>query len=99
MAARKFLKERLQVYRNIDLHICTYDVDEIPEIAQEEFIEIINDAGIGTEYSSFSEAQFGIRRLLDYPALALAFKILLPFPQPMFVKYDVQLRFRLQPNT
>jgi hypothetical protein len=56
----------------------TFDFEKIPEIAQEEFIEMINDTGIKSE---FSETQFWVRRLLDYPALAkTVLKILLPFP-------------------
>jgi hypothetical protein len=59
----------------------TFDFEEIPEIAQEEFIEMINDTGIKSEFSSFSKTQSWVRRLLDYPALAkTVFKILLPFP-------------------
>jgi hypothetical protein len=58
----------------------TFDFDEIPEIAQEELIEMINDTGIESEFSSFSEKQFCVRRFLDYPALAkTVLKILLPF--------------------
>jgi hypothetical protein len=37
----------------------TFDFDEIPEIAQEELIEMINDKGIESEFSSFSENNFG----------------------------------------
>jgi hypothetical protein len=59
----------------------TFDFDETPEIAQEELIEIIDDTGIESEFSSFSEKQFWVQRLLDYPALAkTVLKILLPFP-------------------
>jgi hypothetical protein len=58
----------------------TFYVDEIPEIAQEEFIEMKNDAAI-KKLSSFLEVQFWIRRLLDYTALSkIVLKILLPFP-------------------
>jgi hypothetical protein len=58
-----------------------FDFEEIPEIAQEELIEMINDTGIKSEFSSFSETQFWVRRLLDYPGLAkTVLKILLPFP-------------------
>jgi hypothetical protein len=42
---------------------------------------MINDTGIESEFSSFSEKQFWVRRLLDYPALGkTVLKILLPFP-------------------
>jgi hypothetical protein len=59
----------------------TFDFDELPEIAQEELIEMINDTSIKSEFSSFSETQFWARRLLDYPALVTTvLKILLPFP-------------------
>jgi hypothetical protein len=47
----------------------TFDFDEIPEITQEELIEVINYTGIKSEFSSFLEKQFWFRRLLDYPAL------------------------------
>jgi hypothetical protein len=58
-----------------------FDFEEIPEIAQEKLIEMINDTGNKSEFSSFSETQFWFRRLLDYPALAkTVVKILLPFP-------------------
>jgi hypothetical protein len=58
----------------------TFDFDGIPEIAQEELIEMINDSGIKSEFPSFSETQFWVRRLLDYPALAkTVLKILLSF--------------------
>jgi hypothetical protein len=41
---------------------------------------MINDTGIKSEFSSFSETQFWVRRLLDYPAVAkTVLKILLPF--------------------
>jgi hypothetical protein len=59
----------------------TFDFEEIPEIAQEELIEMRNVTGIKSEFSSFSETQFWVRRLLDYSALAkTVLKILLPFP-------------------
>jgi hypothetical protein len=59
----------------------TFDFEEIPEIAQEELIEMINDTGIKSEFSSFSETQVRVRRLLDYSALVkTVLKILLPFP-------------------
>jgi hypothetical protein len=59
----------------------TFDFDEIPEIAQEELIEMINDKGIESEFSSFSEKQFWVQMLLDNTALAkTVLKILLPFP-------------------
>jgi hypothetical protein len=59
----------------------TFDFDDISEIAQEEFIEMINDTGIKSEFFSFSETQFWFQRLLHYPALSkTVLKILLPFP-------------------
>jgi hypothetical protein len=68
----------------------TFDLDEIPEIAQEEFIEMINDTDIKSEFSSFSETQFWFRRLLDNPALAkTVLKIFLPFP----TTYECEVRF------
>lgn len=47
----------------------TFNIDEIPEIAQEELIAVKNDKGIKTEFSLFLDAQFWICRLSDYPAL------------------------------
>jgi hypothetical protein len=68
----------------------TFDFDEIPEIAQEELIEMIDDTGIKSQFSSFSETQFWVRRLLDYPALAkTVLKTLLPFP----TTYECEVRF------
>jgi hypothetical protein len=42
-------------------------IDEIPEIAQEELIEMINDTGIKFEYSSFLE-----KTILGSKALGLS---------------------------
>jgi hypothetical protein len=47
----------------------TFDV-RVPESAQEEFIEIINDTCVRSEFSSFSETPFWSCRLSDYPAFA-----------------------------
>jgi hypothetical protein len=59
----------------------TFDFEEIPEFAQEELIEMINDTGTKSEFFPFLETQFWVRRLLDYPTLAkTVLKILLPFP-------------------
>jgi hypothetical protein len=64
--------------------------DEIPEITQEQLIEMINYTGIKSEFSSFSETQFWVRRLLDYPALAkTVLNILLPFP----TTYECEVEF------
>jgi hypothetical protein len=42
---------------------------------------MIKDTGIKSNFSSFFETQFWVRRLLDNPALAkTVLKILLPFP-------------------
>jgi hypothetical protein len=38
----------------------TFDFEEVPEIAQEELIEMINDMGIKSEFTSFSETQFWV---------------------------------------
>jgi hypothetical protein len=76
----------------------TFDFDEIPEITQEELIEMINGTGIKSEFSSFSEIQFWVRRLLDYPALAkTVLKILLPFPTTY--EYEVGFSSFLQIKT
>jgi hypothetical protein len=51
---------------------------------------MINDMDIKSEFSSFSEKRFWVRRLLDYPALAkTVLKILLPFP----TTYECELLF------
>jgi hypothetical protein len=72
----------------------TFYVDEIPEIAQEEFIEMKNDAAINNFFVFGST--FWIRRLLDYPVLSkIVLKILLPFPGT----YECEVRFQLTSNT
>jgi hypothetical protein len=59
---------------------------------------MINDTGIVSEFSSFSEKQFSVRRLLDYPALAkTVLKILLPFPETY--EYEVLFSNLLQIKT
>jgi hypothetical protein len=51
---------------------------------------MINDTGIISEFSSFSEKQFWIRRLLDYPGIAkTVLKIFLPFP----TTYECEVEF------
>lgn len=58
----------------------TFDAVGEPETAQE-FIEIINYTGVKSEFPSFSETQFWVRRLSDYPAPAnIVLNILLRFP-------------------
>jgi hypothetical protein len=55
-----------------------FDFVEIPEIAQVELLEMINDTGIKSELSFFLEKQFWVRRVLVYSALAkTVMKILL----------------------
>jgi hypothetical protein len=54
----------------------------MPEIKQEEFLEMLMDTRIKTKFSSFSEANFWIRNLLYYPALAeTLLKIFVLFPK------------------
>jgi hypothetical protein len=51
---------------------------------------MINSTGIKSEFSSFSEEQFWIYGLLDYPAHAKnVLKILLPFP----TTYECEVEF------
>jgi hypothetical protein len=53
----------------------------VPKTAQEVFIKMINNTGIKSEFSSFSETQFLVHRLSNYPTFAnIALKILLLFP-------------------
>jgi hypothetical protein len=65
----RYFPEKNKLFPLVKSHF-TFDFDEIPEIAQEEFIEMINDTGIKSEFSSFSERQLWFRRLLDNPAFA-----------------------------
>jgi hypothetical protein len=48
----------------------TFDFGELPEVAGDESVEIMNDIGIKSEFSLFSEAQIWIRRRWNYLALA-----------------------------
>jgi hypothetical protein len=61
---------------------------------------MINDTGIESEFSYFSEKQFWVRRLVDYPGLAkTVLKILYRSQQPVSVKYYFQVCFKLKLNT
>jgi hypothetical protein len=58
----------------------TCDVD-IPEMAQEKFIEILNVTAIKLELSFFSETEFWIYRFVEYTTLAsIVLEIIVPFP-------------------
>jgi hypothetical protein len=76
----------------------TFDFDEIPEIAQEKLIKMINHTGIESEFSSSSEKQFWVQRLLDYPALAKTV-LKMPLPFPTTYECEVLLSSLLQIKT
>jgi hypothetical protein len=51
-------------------------------IKYKKFMEILMDTRIKTKFSSFSEAHFWIRSLLNYPTLAeRVLKVFVPFPK------------------
>jgi hypothetical protein len=58
-----------------------FDAVGVQENAQKEFIKIINDAGVKSKFYSFSDTQFLVYRLSDYPELPnIVLNIILPFP-------------------
>ena len=59
----------------------TIRVKDIPENAQEEFIELITSDAAKTDFSSMSVAKFWIKSLQSYPVLSeIALRLILPFP-------------------
>jgi len=59
----------------------TVKVEDVPENAQEEFIELINSDAAKTDFSSKSISQFWIGCLQTYPILSeIVLRLLLPFP-------------------
>ena len=59
----------------------TVKVDDIPETAQEEFIELINSDAARNDFSSMSVTKFWIKCLQSYPVLSeTVLRLLLPFP-------------------
>ena len=59
----------------------TVKVENVPENAQEEFIELIISNSAKTDFSSMSATKFWIKRLQSYPVLSeIALRLILPFP-------------------
>lgn len=59
----------------------TTKVEDVPETAQEEFIDLINSNAARNDFSSMSITQFWIKRLQSYPILSeIVLRLLLPFP-------------------
>jgi hypothetical protein len=77
-------------------HPSTFDVDEIPTIAQAEILEMLNDTQIDTRFCTFSEEQFGTCGLLNYPALQKLFEMFFYHSSTCEWKQDIQLRFTIE---
>jgi hypothetical protein len=59
----------------------TFKVEDVPETAQEEFIEIINSDAARTDFSTMPITKFWIKCLQLYPVLSeTVLRLLLPFP-------------------
>ena len=59
----------------------TIRVEDVPESAQEEFIELIASVAAKTDISSMSVTKFWIKGLQSYPVLSeIALRLILPFP-------------------
>ena len=59
----------------------TIRVEDVPENAQEEFIELITSDAAKTDFSSMSVTKFWIKSLQSYPVLSeIALRLILPFP-------------------
>ncbi|XP_007648258.1 zinc finger BED domain-containing protein 5 [Cricetulus griseus] len=59
----------------------TVNVEDIPEPAQEEFIELVNSDAARTDFSTLPVTQFWIKCLQSYPVLSeTVLRLLLPFP-------------------
>ena len=58
----------------------TIRVEDVPENAQEEFIELITSDAAKTDFSSMSDTKFWIKSLQSYPVLSeIALRLILPF--------------------
>ncbi|XP_039178217.1 SCAN domain-containing protein 3-like [Crotalus tigris] len=59
----------------------TVEVENVPETAQEEFIELINSDAARTDFSTMPVTKFWIKCLQSYPVLSeTVLRLLLPFP-------------------
>ena len=59
----------------------TIRVEDVPENAQEESIELITSDAAKTDFSSMSVTKFWIKSLQSYPVLfEIALRLILPFP-------------------
>nr|KAF6369003.1 hypothetical protein mMyoMyo1_010410 [Myotis myotis] len=59
----------------------TVKVEDVPETAQEEFIELINNDTARTDFSTMPVTKFWIKCLQSYPVLSeTVLRLLLPFP-------------------
>ncbi|XP_040275585.1 protein ZBED8-like [Bufo bufo] len=59
----------------------TVKVEDVPETAQEEFIELINNDAARTDFSTMPVTKFWIKHLQSYPVLSeTVLRLLLPFP-------------------
>ncbi|XP_039175589.1 SCAN domain-containing protein 3-like [Crotalus tigris] len=59
----------------------TVNVENVPETAQEEFIELINSDAAKTDFSTIPVTKFWIKCLQSYPVLSeTVLRLLLPFP-------------------
>ncbi|XP_053431246.1 protein ZBED8-like isoform X2 [Nycticebus coucang] len=59
----------------------TVKVEDVPETAQEEFIELINSDAARTDFSTMPVTKFWIKCLQSYPVLSeTVLRLLLPFP-------------------
>ena len=78
----------------------TIKVEDVPENAQEEFIELITSDAAKTDFSSMSVTKFGIKSLQSYPVLSeIALRLILPFPTNTFVKQAFQACWLSNLNT
>ena len=65
----------------------TIRVEDVPENAQEEFIELISSDAAKTNFSSMSVTKFWIKSLQSYPVLSeIALRLILPFPTTYLCK-------------
>ncbi|XP_048344945.1 protein ZBED8-like isoform X2 [Sphaerodactylus townsendi] len=59
----------------------TVKIEDVPETAQEEFIELINSDAARTDFSTMPVTKFWIKCLQPYPVLSeTVLRLLLPFP-------------------
>ncbi|XP_034277935.1 zinc finger BED domain-containing protein 5-like isoform X1 [Pantherophis guttatus] len=59
----------------------TVKIEDVPETAQEEFIELINSDAARTDFATMPVTKFWIQCLQSYPVLSeTALRLLLPFP-------------------